>query len=207
MRSNACFEDLLRLLLRIDLNQLFTPFFGLVDTLWYMRSQRLITFLIVIACLANGRRAGQSQLPTNEDPLHAVNDALFSSFLPVEDLKQDPRTFALLTSARDNMWSEANHAPGFRRLLSPFSDLRGLGTSCGIQAYLGSRGLESFASLTQSERDHVLLLLSSCDQNEPRRLAMSARAFYIAEAYGAIQERLSGVKLNLSASHTWIEEH
>ena len=36
---------------------------------------------------------------------------------------------------------------------------------------------------------------------------MSARAFYIASAYGAIQEPLSGVKLNLSASHSWIEEH
>ena len=92
-----------------------------------MRSARLITFLAVIVCLANGQRAGQSQLPTNEESLHAVHDALFSSFLPVEDLKHDPRTFALLTGARDIIWSEANHAPDFRRLLLPFADLRGFG--------------------------------------------------------------------------------
>jgi len=172
-----------------------------------MRSARLITFLAVIVCLANGPRAGESQLPTNEESLHAVHDALFSSFLPVEDLKPDPRTFALLTGARDIIWSEANHALDFRRLLLPFTDLRGFGALCGVKSYLGPTGSESFASLTQPQRDHVLLLLSSCDQNEPRRLAMSARAFYVAGAYGAIQEPLSGVQLNLSASHSWIEKH
>jgi choline dehydrogenase-like flavoprotein len=172
-----------------------------------MRYQRLIAFVFLAVYFANGQPVAHPQQSANDDSFHAVHDALFSSFLPINDLTQDSSTRVLLADVRDAMWSEANQAPGFRRLLSPFTDLRGFGAFCGVQSYLGATGSESFASLSQSQRDHVLLLLASCDQNEPRRLEMSARAFYITRAYGAIQEPLSGVQLNLSASHSWIEKH
>lgn len=172
----------------------------------YMRSRRLIAFLLISVCFANGRLSAQPP-GSADDSLHAVHDALFSSFLPINDLTQDSDTRILLAGVRDAMWSGANHAPDFRRLLLPFADLRGFGAFCGVRSYLGVTGSESFASLTEPQRDHVLLLLSTCDQNEPRRLAMSARAFYVASAYGAIQEPLSGIQLNLSASHSWIEAH
>ena len=172
-----------------------------------MHPLRLLLVFSVIVCFAEGQKAERSPLSANEDPLHAVHEALFSSFLPVEELKQDPRTLALFTDVRNNIWLAANQAPDFRRLLSPFADLRGFGASCGIGSYLRPTGLASFASLAQPQRDHVLWLLASCDQNEPRRVAMSVRDFYLARTYGVLQEPLSGVHLNLSAPHNWIEEH
>jgi hypothetical protein len=172
-----------------------------------MHSLHLLLVFAVIVCSADGQKAEQSPLPPNEDSLHAIHEALFSSFLPIEELKQDSRTLALFTDVGNIIWSAANHAPKFRQLLSPFADLRGFGVSCGIRSYLRPTGLASFASLTRPQRDHVLWLLASCDENEPRHLAMSVRDFYIAKVYDALQEPLSGVRLNLSAPHSWIEEH
>jgi choline dehydrogenase-like flavoprotein len=172
-----------------------------------MHSLRLLLVFAVIVCFAEGQKAEQSPLSAGEDSLHAVHEALFSSFLPVEELKQDPHTLALFTDVRNNIWLAANQAPDFRRLLSPFADLRGFGASCGIGSYLRPMGSASFASLAQPKRDHVLWLLASCDENEPRRVAMSVRDFYLVRTYGVLQEPLSGVHLNLSAPHNWIEEH
>jgi choline dehydrogenase-like flavoprotein len=172
-----------------------------------MHSLRLFLVFAVIVCFAEGQKAEQSPLFANEDSLHAVHEALFSSFLPIEELKQDSRTLALFTDIENNIWSAANHAPEFRQLLSPFADLRGFGAFCGIRSYVRPTGLASFASLTRPQRDHVLWLLASCDENEPRRVAMSVRDFYLAKVYDALQEPLSGVHLNLSAPHSWIEEH
>ena len=112
----------------------------------------------------------------------------------------------LFTGARDQIWSAARQASGFRQLLSPFADLRTLGEACGIKSYLPP-GLTSFASLTVDQREHVLFLLESCDLNEPRRLAMTVRNFYIAKTYGSIQEPLTGVGLNVIAPHEWIDQH
>jgi hypothetical protein len=95
--------------------RLFTPFVGLVDTLTYMRSPRLIIFLAVIVCLGSSQQTGQAELLANEESLHAVHDALFSSFLPINDLEHDSRTTMLLVGARDEMWSEANRSPELER--------------------------------------------------------------------------------------------
>jgi choline dehydrogenase-like flavoprotein len=172
-----------------------------------MHFLRLLLVFFVIVCFAEGQKAEQSSALANDDSLHAVHEALFSSFLPVDELKQDSLTLALFTEVGNNIWSAANHAPEFRQLLSPFADLRSFGSSCGIQAYLRPTGLTSFDSLTRPQRDHVLWLLTSCDENEPRRLAMTVRNFYVAKVYGALQETLSGISLNLSAPHRWIAEH
>ncbi len=122
-------------------------------------------------------------------------------------MKREPNKLVLFTNAKDRIWSAASHTPDFRRLLFPFTDLRWFGVSCGIRSYVGKTGLVSFASLRQSQRNHVLLLLEMCDENEPRRLAMLVRAFYLTRTYGILQEPLSGVNLNLQAPHGWIEKH
>ena len=145
--------------------------------------------------------------PQPEDRLRAVHEALFSSFLPIAELRTDPRLFELFTEARDGLWSAAGQSERFRQLLSPFADLRSLGTACGVSSLLHGAGVESFAELTPSEREHVLYLLETCDQNGPLRLAMTVRNFYVAKTYGSIQQQLTGVHLNLHAPPDWIEQH
>jgi choline dehydrogenase-like flavoprotein len=168
---------------------------------------RLFLMLGVIVCFADGQEAGRPGPSANEDSLHAVHDALFSSFLPIEELKEDPKALALFTDVRNNLWSAANRSPRFHQLILPFADLRAFGSSCGVQSYLHPTSPASFASLSRPQRDHVLFLLATCDENEPRRLAMSVRGFYLSKAYDALQESFSGVHLNLIAPHGWIEEH
>jgi len=171
-----------------------------------MRQWSLLFAFVAISCRV-WCQTPAPLLPATQDALLPVHQALFSSFLPIEETKQDPRLSALFTGARDAIWSAANKAPAFRQLLSPFADLRAFGSACGIAGYLQPVGPESFALLTSAQREHVLSLLESCDQNEPRRLAMTVRNFYVAKAYGAIQEPLTGVQLNLNAPHDWIEKH
>lgn len=149
----------------------------------------------------------QTQAPSQQDPLYAVHAALFSTFLPVDALSRDRQISPLFAAAEGKIWSQAQSAAAFRQLLMPFAHLRALGDACGVQEYLQPLGTESFAALTLPQREHVLSLLGSCDQNAERQLAASARNFYISKTYGAIQEPLTGVDLNLRASHEWIEAH
>lgn len=172
-----------------------------------MHSLRLLLMCTAMAGFAHSQNVGQSAKSSNEDPLQAIHKSLFSSFLPTEELKEDTQTLALLSEVEKSIWLAAANAPSFRQLLSPFADLRGFGASCGVRSYLRPTGPVSFGSLTRTQRDHVLLLLASCNENEPRRLAMSVRNFYLSQAYGALQEPLSGVHMNLSAPRRWIEEH
>ena len=171
-----------------------------------MRLLRQILIVTLIASYADAQQPAQSRPAPTEDPLQAVHESLFSSFLPLNEL-QDPRTLAMLAAVQDNIWSAANQSPRFRQLLSPFADLQFFGSSCGIRAYLHPAGPLSFATLTRTQQDRVLFLLASCDENEPRRLAMSVRHFYLNKTYEAVEEPLSGVHLDLAAPHSWIEAH
>ncbi|HEY0795552.1 MAG TPA: GMC family oxidoreductase N-terminal domain-containing protein [Acidisarcina sp.] len=175
-----------------------------------MEKLRLLVVL-ALPCLLLGQSAPPAESVV--DPLLVVHQALYSSFLPVDETKRDAQLSSLLSAAEAGIWSSANQDPRFRQLLTPFLDLRALGAACGISSYLAETrslsagGPESFAALSPIQREHILHLLGSCDQNEPRRLAMTARNFYVVETYGAIGEPLSGVRLNLGASHEWIEQH
>jgi choline dehydrogenase-like flavoprotein len=142
-----------------------------------------------------------------QDPLYAVHNALFSSFIPIDELSQNKQISPLLAAAEEKIWLQAQSAPAFRQLLAPFANLSVFRDACGLHLYLQPLGAESFAALTKPQREHVLYLLGSCDQNEPRRLAASARNFYVTKTYGALQQPLAGVDLNLNASHEWIEAH
>jgi len=155
-------------------------------------------------------KAGSAQAgpgTATETSLHAVHDALFASFLPVNDLPNDPRTTGLLIAARDGIWQQAGNSPAFRQLLQPFLDLRGFGDACGIGLVIhGSTGT-SFDALDTGTRARVLSLMQHCAENAPRRLAATARNFYIVKGYGAVQEQLTGVKVNLYAPPGYVEAH
>jgi len=140
-----------------------------------------------------------------ETELHAVHNALFASFLPVDDLPNDPRTTGLLIAARDAIWQQAGSSPAFRQLLQPFADLPGLGGRCGIAQAIEPAGKTSFAALDKGERQRVLFLMHQCSDNEPRRLVATVRNFYIVKGYGAIQEQLTGIKLDMFAPPEYLK--
>jgi choline dehydrogenase-like flavoprotein len=142
-----------------------------------------------------------------EASLHVVHDALFASFLPVDDLPNDPRTTGLLIAARDGIWQQAGSSPAFQRILQPFEDLRGFGNACGIAQAIQSSGARSFAALDAAQRQKVLSLMQHCEANAPRQLAATARNFYIVKGYGAVQQQLTGVKVNLYAPPDYSKAH
>lgn len=148
-----------------------------------------------------------SQTVPGTDPLRPVHDAVFSTLIPVEELKGDTALQARFAAVRENLWSTAAQTNGLRSLLLPFAHMSALRSQCGLSTYLGDAAPESFASLTRSQREHVFALLSTCEESEPRRLAMALREFYVENTYSAVQEQIAGVHLNLSADHKWIEQH
>ncbi len=141
------------------------------------------------------------------DAPRAVHDALFASYIPIGEVRDKPELTAMFTQARDQIWSAAGQAPAFQTLLAPFADLRGFGPACGMSEFIKTTGVTVFAQLTREQRSHVLYLLHTCSANDPRRLVMSLRNFYLARTYGALQDALTGVKLNLYATDAYIAEH
>ena len=162
---------------------------------------RFLAIFLLTSCAYARTRAHE------DDALHAIHDAVFGSFIPVDRPNIDPGLKTRFTSVRDGIWVSASHSADFRRLLLSLSDLRSLGNSCGISSALGRSGPVSFADLSPAERQHVLLLLSTCDLNQYRMLAMTLRFFYINHTYEPLQERLAGVDLNLAAPRNWIDAH
>src|SRR5260370_42601210 len=73
--------------------------------------------------------------------------------------------------------------------------------------FIKTSGVTAFEQLTPSQRSHALFLLHTCSANDPRRLAMNLRNFYLSKTYGALQEPLTGVKLNLYATDAYIDAH
>jgi choline dehydrogenase-like flavoprotein len=158
-----------------------------------------------LVAVASGAQAGQGD--SVGAALHSAHDALFASFLPVNDLPNDPRTTQLLMAARDGIWQGAKNSPAFQQLLQPFADLRVFGSACGIAQAIQGSGGTSFAALNAGERQKVLFLMQRCTENAPRRLAATVRNFYIVKGYGSIQEQLTGVKINLYAPPEYLAAH
>jgi hypothetical protein len=148
------------------------------------------------------------QFPTTSTDLYRrTHDALFDSFLPVAELRSDAEMAQLLARADEGLWANAREVPQFRQLITPFTNLAQFGSTCGIDGLLLAAQTTAFADLSSSQRDNVLTLLQRCQDNGARRLVANARTFYIVKAYGAIQERLTGVKINLYAPSDWIERN
>jgi choline dehydrogenase-like flavoprotein len=139
--------------------------------------------------------------------LHGAHDALFASFIPIDQVSQNPELTAAFSRVREQIWSTAHASPDFQRMLEPFANLRSLGNTCGIADGQLSSGAYEFAKLSSAQRAHLLLLLQRCEVAAPRRLAMNARNFYLQQTYSALQEMLSGVQLHRFASQEYIEQH
>jgi choline dehydrogenase-like flavoprotein len=141
------------------------------------------------------------------DPaLRATNDALFSSFVPVEELKTDQRLEQILVTTRDQIWQATAGVPEVKQLLLAFQDLRPTEHVCGTATYLDPvQGV--FSALTPAQRQRVLFLLQICESNDARRFAMNARNFYVNAVYGALQEGLAGINLNVYAPARFTKEH
>lgn len=144
-------------------------------------------------------------LPAADVP-RAVHDALFASYIPIDEV-QDKQLVAMFTAAREQIWAAAGQAPIFQQLLAPFADLHRFGGACGMGDVVKTTGVSAFAELKPPQRAHVLYLLHTCSANDPRRLAMNLRNFYLSKTYGALQEPLTGVKLNLYANDAYIADH
>ncbi len=139
--------------------------------------------------------------------LKPIHDVLFASFIPVNEIPERQDVQQMFAATREAIWQQAQNVPQFQQMLAPFSDLRGFGPLCGMDAFLKKAGATSYAALTAEERKQAMQLLQDCPANDPRRLAMNVRTFYIAKTYGPLQEALTGVKLNLDASHVFIDSH
>jgi hypothetical protein len=145
-----------------------------------------------------------TELPANSS-LHGVHNALFASFLPIDELPDDPKTTALLTAARDGIWRQVSETPAVQQLLAPFVDLRSFGSACGIAKAIEGAGTTSFASLSSEKRQQVMRLLQTCQEHAPRRLAVTVRNLYIVKGYGAVQGELTGTKLSLFAPRAYLK--
>ena len=170
-----------------------------------MRLRRLRTFLVLFS-LGFAAQLGAQPAPDADELLHLAHNALFASFLPVEELATDSKISSLLFATRDQIWSAAHNAPAFRELVQPFTDLRQFGQACGIDAVVNQSGKTSFAGLDRKQRDRTLYLLQSCDANAPRHLSATVRNFYVVKGYGGIQEQVTGVRVNLFAPAEYIEK-
>jgi choline dehydrogenase-like flavoprotein len=139
--------------------------------------------------------------------LEQVHDALFATFLPVDQLPNDPRATKLLRAARDGIWQEAGGVPTVQKLLVPFADMRAFGNACGVANAIQGSAATSYAQLDGAKREEVMMLLQNCDANSARHLVATVRSFYIVKGYGAIEDQLTGVKVNLYAPVEYIKAH
>ncbi|MBV9083148.1 MAG: GMC family oxidoreductase [Acidobacteriaceae bacterium] len=164
--------------------------------------------IAVVASANSAAAAGTAVADASLDSsLRAVHNALFASFLPIDELPDDPHTAVLLKTAREDIWQEAAKTSALQELLGSFADLRGFGNSCGIANAIKGAGSGSFAVLSREKRAEVLRLLQNCDAVEPRHLAATVRNFYIVKGYGAVQGELTGVKLDLFAPAEYVKSH
>jgi len=163
---------------------------------------------LLILFTAFGTAAWGQPADTSAADLYGrTHDALAATFLPVRELKNDPKLAQLLNAASEGIWARAGQVSQFRRLIEPFTNLGGFGAECGMDNLVRDAKTTAFADMSPSQRERALMLLQRCPENEPRRLAASVRNFYVVQAYGAIQEPLTGVKIDLYASSEWIERN
>lgn len=161
--------------------------------------------LPVIAILAEAALAPAQN--SGGDIYRRTHDAMFASFLPVSELSTDPSVSALLAAAREGIWQGSQENQQFRQLLAPFTDLASLEAICHTGAGDAPGNSHAYADMTPDHRAHVLKTLESCPNNDARRLASTVRSFYVVKGYGAIQEQLTGVKVDLYAPESWIRQN
>ena len=153
--------------------------------------------ILVVAALVPAQNSGG-------DIYRRTHDAIFASFLPVSELSGDPTVSALLAAARERIWEGAQQNPKFRQMLAPFTDLTSLEATCHAEVGGTPGKSHAYADMSFGRRAGILTALESCPNNDARRLVSAVRSFYVVKGYGAIQERLTGVKIDLYAPEGWI---
>ena len=86
--------------------------------------------LIVFAALVSGVWGQPPATPM--DLYRKTHDALFASFLPIAELKNDPKLSRLLNAAEEGIWASVGQVPQFRQLIAPFTNLGTFGSACGM---------------------------------------------------------------------------
>ena len=98
--------------------------------------------LILLAALVPAAW-GQSPATSIADQYRRTHDALFALFLPVAELKNDPKMTQLMNAAAEGIWAGAGQMPQFRGLIEPFTNLGGFGSACGIDTLVREAELRS----------------------------------------------------------------
>src|SRR5260370_833678 len=110
----------------------------------------LISLAAIASCLS-----GQAPSPT-ADLYRRTHDALVASFLPVAELKNEPYVTQLLNAAGDGIWTSVAQVPQFRQLITPFTNLSGFGSACGMDALVRTAATQVFAEMSPSQRGQAL---------------------------------------------------
>jgi len=92
-----------------------------------IKLMRLVFLFATLALISWSQ--GSAPVP---DALRKTHDALFASFLPTDEIRQDADLSLRFSAARDRIWDIASQAAQFRQLLAPFNDLRAFGPACGM---------------------------------------------------------------------------
>ena len=171
----------------------------------------MLRLLLLLGSIAISCCTFAQQPAASTDPLRAVHNALFASFIPIEETKNDPTDAALFAPARDSIWNADSQAPWFRHLppaIHRSPQLRVPRVRCS-SAISAPHAPASFASLAPDRSASTYSLPSHYLRSErpPPPRATNARNFYVVTTYTSLQEKLTGVSLNRSAPHGWILQH
>ncbi|GAC1649778.1 MAG: hypothetical protein NVS9B15_09150 [Acidobacteriaceae bacterium] len=158
---------------------------------------------LLLMCCVGGALA---QSVPSEATLHREHDAIFSTLLPLGQLADDAQTTAKLSAVRDELWTSSRRSDILRQLWTPFTDLRGFVAPCALPAAVNAAAGD-FAALTRPEREEVFARLQACSVPDVRLAAANLRNLYVVKGYGAAQEQITGVHLNMFAPAAYIESH
>src|SRR5471032_43411 len=99
-----------------------------------------------------------------QDNYRKTHDALFATFLPVEEMKDDAQVSRLLQAADDGIWAAAGQSPQFRQFLAPFTNLASFGPACGMDALFGDAHTAAYVGMTAAQRRRAIELLQRCSE-------------------------------------------
>ena len=121
-----------------------------------------------------------------DSSLHAVHDALFATFVPLDSLPLDASRRTLARDACDAIWATRSPSPEFCTALAGLERLDVLATqSKELKKFVARSGEQRFDRLAPADRERVIVLLQRSESNRLRILGSRLRLLYLASAYGS----------------------